>query len=408
MGRLLHTGDARLGTDYWRLWWANVINSVGDGVFIAALPLLAVTVTVDPQEIAAISAAAYLPWLLLSLPAGAIVDRHDRATLMWRCQVFQAVVAAGITLAALTHHTTVPLLLIAGFLLQAAQVVITNAAQSVLPHYVPARLLPRANGNQYIAQSLGTSTIGPPLGGVLFAALAALPFGVDAASFVMSAALLAMMPAASSDDRPARRPMRVEIAEGLSWLRRYRLLRTLALMLGMNTFCFQMAFATLVLLATQTLHLTERAYGLMLVGYGIGGIIGGLVNNRIARRAGPLPALAASYAGNAAVYVAIGLAPNGLAMAALMAASGFLVTITGVVTVSLRQQIVPVHLLGRVNSVYRMLGWGLMPLGSLAGGVVAQHLGLRAPFVSAGFIRLAVLALTFPAIVSGIRSLRTP
>lgn len=358
MGGLPEKQDTRLGPDYWRLWWANIVNSVGDGVFIAALPLLAVSVTVEPTAIASLSAAAYLPWLLWSLPAGAIVDRYDRATLMWRGQALQAVVAAAITLAAMTHHITITLLLVAGFLLETAQVVITNAAQSALPQYVPAPILARANGNQYIAQILGRSTIGPPLGGVLFAALAALPFGVDAASFVVSAALLALLPATSGGERLERRPLRADIAEGLRWLRRHRVLRTLALMLGMNTFCFQLAFATLVLLATRTLHLSERGYGLMLVGYGVGGIIGGLVNNGVARRFGALPTLAASYAGNAVVYVAIGLAPSGPAVAALLAVSGFLVTITGVVTVSLRQQIVPAHLLGRVNSVYRMLGWG--------------------------------------------------
>src|SRR5690242_14983325 len=80
------TDRPRLGDRYWRLWWANAINSVGDGAFIAALPLLAVTVTHDPRQISMLAVASYLPWLLLSLPAGVIVDRYDRATLMWRCQ----------------------------------------------------------------------------------------------------------------------------------------------------------------------------------------------------------------------------------------------------------------------------------------------------------------------------------
>jgi len=193
--------------------------------------------------------------------------------------------------------------------------------------------------------------------------------------------------------------------EGMRWLKGHKVLRTLALMLGMNTFCHQMGFATLVLLATETLHLGTRAYGLILIGGGLGSIIGGLVNARIAERLGTLPALVVSYAANAAIYIGIGLAPNGGVLAGLLTVSGLVVTVTGVVTVSMRQQIVPGHLLGRVNSVYRMLGWGLMPFGSLLGGYVAHQFGLRAPFIGAGAIRVLVLAAAAPALIAGVRSL---
>jgi MFS family permease len=389
----------KLGGMYWRLWWANAVNSVGDGAFVAALSLLAVTVTTDARAISIIAAVAYLPWLLLSLPAGVIVDRYDRATLMWRCQAGQAAIVAGVAVATVTGHVSIPLLAAASFLLGSAQVVIANAAQSALPQYVPVRLLPRANGNQYVAQTLGGWVLGPPVGSVLFVAAAALPFGLDAASFVLSAALLATLPR-----RPAQRTehtsMRGEVSEGLRWLRGHRLLRTLAVMLGMNTFCQQMGFATLVLFATQTLHLGSRDYGLVLVGGGLGGIVGGLINSRVAQWLGPLPALAASYVASAILYIAAGLAANGAVLAVLFAAGGIALTLINVVTVSLRQQIVPQELLGRVNSVYRMLGWGLMPLGGVAGGLVAHRFGLRAPLLGAGAIRFAVIATTLPFLIA--------
>ncbi|MFY1633699.1 MFS transporter [Solwaraspora sp. WMMB335] len=399
-------GKSRLGGHYWRLWWANTINSVGDGAFVAALPLLAVSVTTDPRDISAIATATYLPWLLLSLPVGVIVDRYDRATLMWRCQAFQGVVVAGVALAAATGHTSIPLLLAASFLLGSAQVVITNAAQSVLPQLVPAPLLQRANANQYVVQTLGQSMLGPPLGSLLFVVAAALPFGLDAASFALSAFLLFTLPRIEKGSR-RESSMRAEMTEGLLWLKRHRLLRTLAFMLGMNTFCHQMGFATLVLFATQTLHLSYRDYGLMLVGVGVGSIIGGFVNSRIARWLGPLPALLLSYAANAVIYIAMGLAPNGGALTILLGACGLVVTVTSIVTVSLRQQMVPDRLLGRVNSVYRMIGWGLMPVGSLLGGLIAQHFGLRAPFLGAGAIRIVVLLLAAPIVIGSIRKMGT-
>jgi predicted MFS family arabinose efflux permease len=239
---------------------------------------------------------------------------------------------------------------------------------------------------------------------VLFAVTAALPFGLDAASFVLSAVLLARLPR----NRPAARrrsSVSSEMGEGLRWLGSHRLLRTLAVMLGMNTFCFQLGFATLVLYATQTLRLSDRAYGLMLVGMGLGSLLGGLLNSRVAGRLGVLAALVISYALNAILFLGMGLAPNAAVLAVLLAASGAIVTITSVVTVSLRQQLVPDRLLGRVNSVYRMVGWGLMPLGSLLGGLVAHRYGLRAPFLTAGVLRLLVLAGTLPSLLTGLRQL---
>src|SRR5438094_10112232 len=95
--------EIRLGGQFWRLWWANAINSLGDGAFMAALQLLAITVTRNPVQISFLSAAEYLPWLLMSLPAGVYVDRYDRATLMWRCQVLQAVIVTLVAITALRH-----------------------------------------------------------------------------------------------------------------------------------------------------------------------------------------------------------------------------------------------------------------------------------------------------------------
>jgi predicted MFS family arabinose efflux permease len=144
----------------------------------------------------------------------------------------------------------------------------------------------------------------------------------------------------------------------------------------------------------------------MLLGVGLGGVLGGLANARIAARLGVIPALVTSYMISSLIYVAMGFAPSGTVLALVLAAYGFVVTITGVVTVSLRQQIIPGHLLGRVNSAYIMLGWGLIPLGGIVGGFVAARFGLRAPMLGAGGIRIVVLALLLPALVAGARELR--
>jgi MFS family permease len=391
----------RLGSAYWRLWWANAVSYAGDGALVSALPLFAVTVTKDPRLISLVSAAIFLPWLLLSLPAGAIVDRHDRVGLMWRSQAFQFAVMSVLTVLIVTHTAGIAALAAAGFLIGCAEVVYSNAEQSALPALVPADLLPRANGNQQVVLTIGETFAGPPLGSALFAVRAALPFGLDAVSFAGSAALVAGLPR-TAQPRPQQpgsdQRMRAQIAEGVRWLARHRLLRTVALLLGASNFSSQMGQATLVLLATQTLHVGTRGYGLLWTAAAVGSVLGGLVNPAITRRLGLLRSLTLAMAAFAATDVGIGLAPDFAVAAALMACNGFFVTMWNVVTVTLRQRIVPPELLGRVNSVYRMLGWGLMPLGALAGGFIAHAAGLRAAYIVGGVLSGVALLAALPVL----------
>jgi MFS family permease len=398
---------ARLGRDYQRLWWANAISSTGDGAFAAALPLLAVTITRDPRLVSVVTAATYLPWLLVSLPAGAVVDRCDRATLMWRAQAVQTVVVTAIAIAVLTRHADIEVLAAGGLLLGSAEVIFSNAAQSILPALVPPELLPKANGSQQVSLTVGESFLGPPVGSLLFAAAAALPFGLDAASFAGSAALLGGLPKTLPTTGPestGNKRIRAQVAEGLRWLARHRLLRVIAVLLGIYNFANQMGQAILVLLATQTLHVSTRGYGLLLAASAVGSVIGGLVNPVLARHMSLLASLVLPALAGAAAFVGIGLAPDVVVVAVLMAVHGFAVALWNVVTVSLRQRIIPGHLLGRVNSVYRMLGWGLMPFGALAGGFTAHAAGLRAPYVVAGLLCAFSALVALPLLIAAERS----
>jgi MFS family permease len=394
----------RLGASYWRVWWANAVSSTGDGAMVSAFPLFAVTVTRDPRLISLVSVAIFLPWLFLSLPAGAVVDRHDRAALMWRAQAVQCAVTAVLAVLVLTREADIAVLVAGGFLLGSAEVIFSNAAQSVLPALVPPDDLPKANGNQYVALTIGETFIGPPIGSALFALRAALPFGLDAVSFAGSAALLAGLPRTAPAAGRHAGGMRAQVAEGVRWLGRHRLLRTVAILLGVAGFCNQMGQATLVLLATRTLHVDVRGYGLLWTASAVGSILGGLVNPAITRRLGLLPSLVVSMLASGAIYAGIGLAPDFGVAAALMACNGFTVTMWNIVTVSMRQRIIPAPLLGRVNSVYRMIGWGLMPLGALAGGFVAHAAGLRAPYTLAGILSAAALLAALPALTGSSRA----
>jgi MFS family permease len=385
------------------LWWASAVDNVGDGAFAAAIPLLAVTMTRDPRLVSVVSAATYLPWLLLSLPVGAIVDRYDRVLLMWRCQLGQAVAVAAVAVLAGCPQVGLRSLAQLAFVIGTGEVVFGNAAQAVLPEIVPAPLLHKANGAQYAITTVGQLFVGPPLGSLLFGLAVAVPFGLDAGTFAISAALLATLPRGRL---PATEPspLRAAIAEGLRWLAGHRLLRTIALVLAANNFANAMGTATLVLLATQTLHLSATGYGVLLAGGAVGSVLGGLVNARIVARVGELPALVTALAANVVLYLGLGLAPDAVVLGALLAVNGFVTTLWNIVTVSLRQRVVPGELLGRVNSVYRLLAWGLIPLGSLAGGLVAHLLGLRAPYLAAAGLRAVALAVGLPALLGAVRA----
>lgn len=395
----------RFPAAYWRLWGAAAVDNVGDGIFAAALPLLAVMITRNPEAISLVSAATYLPWLLVSLPAGVAVDRHDRARLMWRSQALQAGIVGVVTALLAMGQASIAVLAVMGFGLGTCEVLFANAAQAILPDIVSSELLHRANGAQYTIATLGQTFLGPPLGSLLFAVAVALPFGLDAGSFVASAALLATLPRRRhpTGDHP---PVRQAIGEGLRWLRGHELIRTLAGLLAVNTFCYQLGTVTLVLLATETLHLSTRAYGLLLAAAAIGSVLGGLVNARIVKRVGAVPALLAALGANVVIFAGVGSSPDAVVLGLLLAANGFATTMWSIVTVSLRQEVVPSELLGRVNSAYRMLGWGLMPLGSLAGGLVAHELGIRAAYPVAGAIRGAALLVALPGLIRTIRDRR--
>lgn len=403
----------RLTSAYWRLWTAGTISNLGDGVDAAALPLLAATLTRDPRLVAGMGVAFSLPWLLFALPAGAIVDRLDRRRVMYRVNVVRAVLVAAIALSVGTGTASIWLLYAIALAMGFCETLFDNAAQSIVPAIVDASLLEVANGRQYAAELVANTFAGPPLGGVLFAVAASVPFWLDSGSFLISAVLIATLagsfrPAGAaaaangdgSGSGPAKRSLRREIAEGVRWLRAHKLLRTLALLLGALNFASWLGMSIAVLFAQDILGLDARGFGFLLAGMAVGGVLGGVFGHRIAAALGPGRALVVSIGAIGFSEAAVGLASNAWAVAALFWISGLFVPVWNIITVSLRQQIVPDVLLGRVNSAYRFLGWGSMPLGALAGGWLADAYGLRVPFLVGGAVTAVALVWALPRITT--------
>lgn len=387
-----------LGPDYRRLWTAAGISTLGDGVREAALPLLAASLTRDPGTVAAVTFAGRLPWLLFSLMSGAVVDRVDRRRVMWTVDSGRALVMTGLAAAVLFDATSIPLLVIVAFVLGTGETLFDNAAQSFLPSVVARDQLEEANSRLYAAQISSQEFVGPPVGSILFAAAMAAPFFLDAGSFVVAVALVLGIRSRPRTPRPAaadRTRIWTEIGEGLRWLWRHRLLRTLALMLGMWNLLTTASAAVFVLFATEELHVSTAGYGLLFSAGAVGSIAGSILATRIIRGVGAGRALLTAVVVSGLAYFVVALTSNAYLVGAMGAIGGLLGVVWNVITVSLRQAIIPDELLGRVNSVYRFLGWGMMPIGAALGGVVASAFGLRSTYWIGGAVLLAMALVTF-------------
>lgn len=387
-----------------------MISNLGDGTSAIAYPWLATTLTRSPVLVAGVGVASRLPWLLVSLHAGAVIDRSDRRTVMIAMNAARAAITALVVALVVTDLMTIPLLFAAALLLGVAEVLYDNGAQTILPRLVPAERLERANGDLWGAETVTNQFVGPPLGGLLIAVGLAVPFVLDTVSFALSAFLILSIAgsyrAAAAAGIPgdegaagALRPrIRDDIAEGFRWLWRHELLRSLAVTLGVINLASTMGFATFVLFVQEVLGLGAAGFGVLSTASAAGAVLGSLLAADVTRRIGTDPSLQLTLWAGAVTSLVIAVTSAALVVGGMSVAIGFTAVVWNVITVSLRQSIIPDHLLGRVNSVYRFFGWGGMPVGALLGGALVRvvepvgerTLALRAPFVVCGTIYLVV------------------
>ncbi len=381
---------------------ATVISNLGDGVSVVALPWLATLLSRDPLLISLVVMAGRLPWFLFALPAGVWTDRADRRRLMVGADLVRmALTAAIIVLVVLVTqaggHGAILALAGLSFLLGTAEVVRDNAAQTLMPAIVDPAALERANGQLWSAEEVMNRFVGPPLAGALIGMGIALPFGFDAATFAIAAALVSRMTLPRAAPPPPR-PFMSEMKEGLVWLWSHALIRRLAIILGLTNAVFTAAMAMLALYAQELLHLGAFAYGALLTAGAVGGVLAGMAGPAITARLGPGATVHLAMAIFAGGYLILGLWPS-LPVAVIgLFADAFGGVLWNVVTVSYRQRAIPPQLLGRVNSVYRFLGWGMMPLGALAGGMavrlaeplIGREAALQAPFLVAGLVTVGL------------------
>ncbi|MGD9996818.1 MAG: MFS transporter [Ilumatobacteraceae bacterium] len=407
-----------LGSNYRKLFAATTISNLGDGMSTIAYPWLASAITRNPLLIAAVAVAQRLPWLVFTLPAGVITDRVDRRRTMVLMDSFRFVLTLVVAIAVLGTQGSLPgpdevdlvigtraglylLVIAATLLLGLAEVLRDNCGQTFMPSIVDSEHLEKANGRMWSAELSMNAFVGPPLGSLLLVAAFALPFFVDAASFFAAAALIAAIPGTYRAARPeGHRPShwRAELAEGVRWLRAHPLLWPMAITLGLMNLASMMPGATLVLFAQEVLDVGPLLFTVMGFGAAAGGAIGGLVAPAASRRLGSGTCLAITLATPVAVSTIVGLTSSWVVVMIATGLGAFLMSSWNVITVSLRQTIIPPHLLGRVNSVYRFFAWGMIPLGAVLGGLLVnvgdwistRGLGLRLVYFAEGAIHLGL------------------
>jgi MFS family permease len=383
-----------LPASYWRLWSASAGSNLADGMFWIALPLLAIRLTDSPALIAGVAIASRLPWLLFALVAGALADRLDRRRTMILVDLFRAGLLGALAVATAAGVANLPLLYAVAFTLGVAETLFDTSAQSIMPSLVEGEQLSKANGRLYAVELTMNQFVGPPLGGFLAALAIAAAFGTGAAAYLLAAASLFLI---RGSFRPVREgpPKRLheDIAEGLRYLLGHRLLRVLAIMVGIGNLSSTAAFSVFVLYAVEPgpLGLNEVGFGLLTTALAVGSLIGSFLVERLERLFGRPNLLAISMVSFAGTVIAPVLTTNVLVIAIIWVVTGAVGIAWNVITVSLRQRIVPDALLGRVNATYRLLAWGTMPLGAALGGLVGETLGLAAVFWIFGGLQAALI-----------------
>ncbi|WP_420856551.1 MFS transporter [Streptomyces mangrovisoli] len=385
-------------TGFGRLWTAQTVSSLGDGVTHAALPLLALTLTRDPMALAVVTAAGTLPWVLFGVLGGALVDRWDRRRTMWVMDAARAVLLATPAAAAALDALSIALLAAVAFLLGLGGLFFDTAATAYLPDLLGRDpvLLESANSRLRGAQTAASGFAGPPAGSALLTLGRAVPLLADAVSFALSALLVRSLPAAPRPVPQARESLLRQARAGASYVFRDRLLLGLALRPAVGNIAFLAVETVLVLFAHERLGTGTGTFGfgLLLTAEATGGLLGAGIASFLGRRLGTGAALTCTAAVEGLAILGLAAAPNPYVAGLALAVCGAGMGATMVLGPSLRQTIVPAHLMGRVASTSRMLAMCAAPFGAFLGGWLASAYDVRTPLYAAAGLLLAMTTVT--------------
>lgn len=383
-----------LGRRFTAALGATGAANLADGVLGMGVPLVALTLTRSPGQIALITAAAWLPWLLLGLVAGVVVDRQDRRVVQIVAMTVRAAVLATAVGLVATDRLTMAALVVIALVYGATEVFADLAAGALVPDLVPRSRLGAANGRTLAVQTVTNSFVGAPIAGAVLTLGTGWVFGVPAALAVAAAVLVWRgIPGRYRHERTERKRAGREVVEGVTFLAKHRVLGPLLLSGSLMNMASTGYFAVFVLWAVgpgSALGMRAEHYTLLAATLAVGAVGGSFVAEALTRRVGEVRLMLGCWLVNSLLLIVPVLVRSVTAVAVTLFLLGFTNTIGNVISMSMRQRIVPATMLGRVGGAGRTLGYGLMPVGALLAGFVAETWGLEAVFV--GGTALAVLA----------------
>jgi MFS family permease len=392
--------------DFHLLWSGQTVSVLGSSVSRLAMPLLVLALTHSPAQAGFMAAVRQAPYLLFSLPAGALVDRWNRKLTMICCDGVRWLALGSVPLAFALGHVTLIHMYIVAFIEGTGYVFFSIAQIAALPQVVEPAHLPHAYAFDNITEYVGT-LFGPSVGAFIIGLASQIMTGsilayvADSISYLASVISLLFIRVSFQMERAAekRRALYKEIAEGLRFLWQQRLLRIMVLLTTVVNFLQSPITLVIIVLARGPLHISVQILGFVLSAEGVGGVLGGFVAPWIRARLRFGLIMIGSVTVWAGAALTLALAPSAPLLIAGIGITGLLWPVYGVTLVTYRLSITPEHLQGRVNSAFRFLSYGSEPLGAAVGGLLLVPLGgQKVLFLIAGGLALSSFAVFFTSL----------
>ena len=385
---------SRLGHSFRWLLASSAISNIGDGVALAAGPLLVASLTQDPLLVSFALLAQQLPNLIFGIPAGAIADRFDRRRIVAAVNLVRAAVLVVLAATIVGEAVSIAIVLLTLFVLGTAEIFADVSSNSLVPRVVPREHLGVANVRLTGSFLLTNQLMGPPIGAFLFSAGMALPFAANAACFALGALLVTRVVTdvveLTAERAGERRSLRQEMADGVRWLVAHPPMRTLALTIIAFNVTYGAAWSVLVLYASERLGMSAVGFGLLTTAIAIGGIIGTSAYGRLERRFALADIMRGGLLIETFTHLILALTTSPAVALVTMVVFGAHAFVWGTTSTVVRQRAVPDELLGRVTGVYTVGLVGGIVIGTPIGGLLAREFGITAPFWF-GFIGSAIL-----------------
>ena len=384
-----------MGPAFNRLWASSLVSNLADGVLMAAAPLLAITLTDSTVLISAIGAMVMLPWLLFAMPIGVMVDRVDRRFILAGSNAIRSAVIGAVALGIATDHITIYWLIFSGFIIGVCEVATDTTAQSLIPQILDEEHYEKGNSRLQISETVIQGFIGSPLSGFLYAIAIWLPFFINSIGYAVATLFALLIPIqylqdVRTDSPNETKPSYIEdIKFGIRYLYNQKVLRRLVLTTATIGVCYSAGTATMVLFIIKELELSPQYFGVVISIQGAGALLGAIVAPQASKKFGRSIIMTLGITSSSVVLLLQGFATNIYIFVALATFGGFAISQWNILLMATYQRIIPNELYGRIHGTRRTLVWGMLPIGSLIGGVLA-HFSLRLPMLIGGFLASAL------------------